>query len=84
MSEHSAENDRDHLDHLNGIRSETKALSDTTENDAGLRERMEALADLFDAKGRRGSAHFGADVGDTIRLWIDRDPRVTPPGEGHQ
>lgn len=46
-----------------------------TDNDAGLRERMEALADEFDAKGRRGSAHFGADIGDTIRLWIDRDPR---------
>lgn len=48
-----------------------------------LRERMEALADEFDAKGRRGSAHFGADIGDTIRLWIDRDPRrVTSPAVG--
>lgn len=47
-----------------------------------LRDRMESLADEFDAKGRRGSAHFGADVGDTIRLWIERDPRVLPPEVG--
>lgn len=54
----------------------------TAENDAHLRDRMEALADEFDAKGRRGGAFFGADVADTIRLWIDRDPRVFPPARG--
>lgn len=50
-----------------------------SEQEMGLRERMEALADHFDAAGTRGAAYFGADVGDTIRLWIERDPRSTPP-----
>lgn len=73
------------LDEAKGYRIDrailTVALSRALPDD-GLRARMEALADEFDAKGRRGSAHFGADVGDTIRLWIDRDPRgecVHPP-----
>lgn len=62
---------------------EYEILLNAVEKSVDLRGRMEALADQFDAKGRRGSARFGADVGDTIRLWIDRDPRV-PEGCNHK